>query len=190
MIHHDPPWSHDDPSSLTPKKQQQKPLKFWIEKKKKRKTADPSVLAAWRLLKGSTGLTASARCTAKSGFSSLPFECRDSFLQTRWFNLNWDSKKNLGEFFYVQKLGKNRRLSHVALYWLDAFTTIILPMASPSSAGIHKLKEAGELIGLTCHLCLVGMVCDEKDATRSGRTSIHMYTAHIYIYIHCVYIHC
>lgn len=61
-------------------------------------------------------------------------------------------------------------------------------MASPSSAGIHKLKEAGELIGLTCHLCLVGMVCDEKDATRSGRTSIHMYTAHIYIYIVCIYI--
>ena len=56
-------------------------------------------------------------------------------------------------------------------------------MASPSSAGIHKLKEAGELIGLTCHLCLVGMVCDEKDATRSGRTNIH-----IYIYIVCIYV--
>ena len=80
------------------------------------------------------------------------------------------------------KIGDSEPCRPVLIGCIYNFTTIILPMASPSSAGIHKLKEAGELIGLTCHLCLVGMVCDEKDATRSGRRNIH-----IYIYTLCVY---
>ena len=167
MIHHDPWWS------IIPNIKKNSNKNLEVLNRNKKKTADhPSILAAWRLLKGSTGLT-----------TNSPMLLANS-VQT-WIEAQ---KKICKEFFFMCKnSGKIGGVSHVALDWLDAFTTLQLsfcPWHRHLPPGyINWKKLANSLDSPAISVWWVWFVM--RKMLQEVGVQIYIY---IYIYIHCVYI--